>query len=173
MIRELSGLRTFWGVSAPCANARNLHAAHCEAASAILLVRKLRFGRNVVLHEELGVIGVLLKIRSDADLGKFVQDILSKVIAKESGHKNVLTRTVRTYFDCNCAQNAAAEKLCVHEKTVRYRLSQFERLAGMDLNRHGDRMLIDLALRMYAIAIDASDANGVRAFGVEELGMRD
>ncbi|MGA2792339.1 MAG: GAF domain-containing protein, partial [Roseiarcus sp.] len=31
MIRELSGLRTFWGVSAPCANARNLHAAHCEA----------------------------------------------------------------------------------------------------------------------------------------------
>lgn len=155
MLGELSGLRTFWGVSAPCANPINLHTAHCEAASAILLIRKLRFGRNVAVHEELGVTGLLLKIRSDADLGKFVQDILSKAIEQDAKHNNVLTRTVRAYFDCNCAQNAAAEKLFVHEKTVRYRLSQFEKLTGVDLNRHEDRMLVDLALRMYAIAVDS------------------
>lgn len=157
---EVSGLRTFWGVSAPCANASNLHTAHREAGSATLLVRKLGFGRNVAIHEELGVIGLLLKVRSDADLGKFVQDILSKVIAHDSKHHNVLTRTVRAYFDCNCAQQAAAKKLYVHEKTVRYRLSQFEKLTSLDLNRHEDRMLVDLALGMYAIAVDTSGANG-------------
>jgi DNA-binding PucR family transcriptional regulator len=158
MTRELQGLRTFWGVSAPCDNASTLHAAHREAAAAVQLVRKLKLGRNVAVHEELGVVGLLLKIRSDADLAKFVQDILSKVIAQDSRHKNVLTRTVRSYFDCNCAQNATAEMLHIHEKTVRYRLSRFEKLTGVDLDRHEDRMLVDLALRMYEIGANADDA---------------
>lgn len=171
--REVSGLRTFWGVSAPCANASNLHMAHREAASATLLVRKLGLGRNIAIHEELGVIGLLLKVRSDADLGKFVQDILSKVIAHDSKHHNVLSRTVRAYFDCNCAQHAAAKKLHVHEKTVRYRLTQIETLTGLNLNRHEDRMLVDLALGMYAIAVDTSDANddGLRMIGTEGGGI--
>ena len=158
MTRQLRGLRTFWGVSAPCDNDTNLHAAHREAAAAMLLVRKLKLGRNVAIHEELGIVGLLLKIRSDGDLGKFVQDILSKVIAQDTRHKNVLTRTVRSYFDCNCAQNATAEMLHVHEKTVRYRLSQFEKLTGVDLDRHEDRMLVDLAFRMYEIGANAGNA---------------
>jgi sugar diacid utilization regulator/putative methionine-R-sulfoxide reductase with GAF domain len=157
--REISGLHTIWGVSAPCANASNLHTAHREAASAVLLVGKLGLGRNVAIHEELGVIGLLLKVRGDADLGKFVQEILGKVIAHDSKHHSVLTRTVRAYFDCNCALQAAANKLYVHEKTVRYRLNQFEELTGLDLGHHEERMLVDLALRMYAIAVDVSDAN--------------
>ena len=172
LVRELSGLRTFWGISAPCGNAGNMHTAHCEASSAVLFVRKLKFGTNVAVHEELGVIGLLLKIRDGADLDKFVHDILSKVIEQDSGHKNVLMRTVRAYFDCDCAQNAAAERLCVHDKTVRYRLSQFERLTGVDLNHHEDRVLVDLALSMYAIAIDRNCANGMRALGEERRNKR-
>ena len=171
--REIPGLRTFWGVSAPCANPGSLHTAHGEAASATLLVRKIGFGRNVAIHEELGVIGLLLKVRSDADLEKFVLDVLSNVIAYDSKHHGVLTRTVRAYFDSNCAQHAAAKKLHVHEKTIRYRLSQFESLTGLDLNRHEDRMLVDLALGMYAIAVDqtADNDGGPRMIGTKGSGF--
>lgn len=162
--REVSGLRTFWGVSAPCSDAGDLHSAHREAASATLLVRRLGFGRNVAIHEELGVVGLLLKVRSDADLGKFVKDTLSKVIAHDAKHHGVLTKTVRAYFECNCAQQATAGKLFVHEKTVRYRLNQFEALTGLYLNRHEDRMLVDLALGMHAIAGD--EHGSVEASGI-------
>ena len=124
-----------------------------------MLVRKLGFGRNVAIHEELGVVGLLLKVRCDADLGKFVKDTLSKVISHDSKHHGVLMRTVRTYFECNCAQHAASKKLYVHEKTVRYRLTQFQTLTGLDLNSHEDRMLVHLALGMYSIALDKSAEN--------------
>lgn len=157
--REVSDLRAFWGVSAPCDNINNLHTAHSEAGSATVLVRKLGFGRNIAIHEELGVVGLLLKVRCDADLGKFVRDTLSKVIAHDSKHHGVLMRTVRAYFECNCAQHAASEKLYVHEKTVRYRLTQFQTLTGLDLNSHEDRMLVHLALGMYTIALDKSEEN--------------
>ncbi|MCE9658304.1 MAG: helix-turn-helix domain-containing protein [Burkholderiales bacterium] len=164
---EVSNLQVFWGVSAPCDAPGNLHTAHSEAASATVLVRKLGFGKNVAIHEELGVIGLLLKVRSDADLGKFVRDTLSKVIAHDSKHHGVLMRTVRTYFDCNCAQQAASQKLYVHEKTVRYRLTQFQTLTGLDLNNHEDRMLVHLAIGMYSIAFDKGDEenDGPRMIG--------
>ena len=158
ILQQISGMRTFWGVSAVCSSAHQLHAAHREAAAATLLARKLGFGRNLALHEELGVVGLLLKVKSDADLSKFVTDTLSRVIAHDAKHHGVLIRTVRAYFDCNCAQRATAEKLFVHDKTVRYRLSQFETLTGLKLNRHQDRMLVDLALAMYSIAQDTGDA---------------
>lgn len=161
--REVSGLRTFWGVSAPCSGAGHLHSAHREAAAATLLVRRLGFGRNVAIHEELGVIGLLLKVKSDADLGQFVKDTLSKVIAHDAKHHGVLTKTVRAYFESNCAQQATARKLFVHDKTVRYRLNQFEALTGLDLNRHEDRMLVDLALGMHAIAgVEPGSIEGTR-----------
>ena len=50
MTRELSGLRTYWGVSSPCANSAELHSAHREAALATLLVRRLGFGRHVAIE---------------------------------------------------------------------------------------------------------------------------
>lgn len=171
---EVSNLHAFWGVSAPCDNPSNLHTAHSEAASATVLVRKLGFGKNVAIHEELGVIGLLLKVRCDADLGKFVRDTLSKVIAHDSKHNGVLMRTVRTYFDCNCAQQAASQKLYVHEKTVRYRLTQFQTLTGLDLNNHEDRMLVHLAIGMYSIALDKGDEenDGPRMIGTAGGGYR-
>ncbi len=158
LVRETAGLRTRWGVSAACNGARQLHAAHREAAAALLLVGKLGSARNVALHDEMGVLGVLLKVRSDADLGSFVGDTLGKVLAHDAAHRRVLTKTVRTWLDCNCAQQAAARKLFVHEKTVRYRLNQFEALSGLDLSRHDDRMRVDLALGMHAITSGEDEA---------------
>ena len=100
----------------------------------------------------MGAVGLLLKVKNDADLGSFVHATLGKVLAHDAGHHGVLTKTVRAYLDCNCAQQSTARRLFVHEKTVRYRLNRFEALSGLDLSRHEDRMRVDLALGMHAVA---------------------
>ena len=121
-------------------------------------MRSLGFGRNVAIHDELGAVGLLLKVKNDADLGSFVQSTLGKVLAHDASHHGVLTKTVRAYLECNCAQQPTARRLFVHEKTVRYRLNQFEALSGLDLSRHEDRMRVDLALGMHAVAHQADEA---------------
>lgn len=155
--REIRSLKMFWGLSAPCDGVGKLQAAHGEAAAALLIARKFKGGKNLALYEELGMVGVLMKVRSDADLGKFVEDTLGRVISHDGKRHDVLIRTLRAYFDCNCEQQAAAKKLLVHEKTVRYRLTQIETLTELDLNSHEDKMLAHLALEMYTTILDRND----------------
>jgi DNA-binding PucR family transcriptional regulator len=42
---------------------------------------------------------------------------------------------------------AAARAVHVHVSTLRYRLSRVEAIAGIDLQRHEDRLALELALR--------------------------
>lgn len=149
---NLSGLKTLWGVSAPCANAMDYVAAHREAAAAALAAKQLRAG-NVAFHEQLGVVGLLLTMRDEyADLRQFVSNVLGPVIKYDLNHHDTLTKTVQAYFDCDYAQHAAAKKLHVHEKTIRYRLTRFEELTGLKLDHHETRVLVALALQMHAIS---------------------
>jgi sugar diacid utilization regulator len=156
--REIPGLHTVWGVSAAIASPMDYRAAHREATVAALAASKLGTS-NIAIHEELGVVGLLLTLREDADLAKFVRGIIGPVIDHDLSHHGVLGKTLRTYFEANCSQQTTGRKLHVHEKTVRYRLDQFEELTGLDLNRHDDRLLADLALRMHDIGSGVTESD--------------
>jgi DNA-binding PucR family transcriptional regulator len=52
------------------------------------------------------------------------------------------------FFAANCSRQAAANQLRTHRKTVCYRLSKIKEITGLDLSRHEDRLLADLALRI-------------------------
>jgi PucR C-terminal helix-turn-helix domain/GGDEF-like domain len=156
--REIPGLHTVWGVSAAIASPMDYRAAHREATIAALAASKLG-ANNIAIHEELGVVGLLLTLREDADLAKFVRGVIGPVIDHDLSHHGVLGKTLRTYFEANCSQQTTGRKLHVHEKTVRYRLDQFEELTGLDLNRHDDRMLADLALRMHDIGSGIAESD--------------
>jgi sugar diacid utilization regulator/GAF domain-containing protein len=157
------GVRTFWGVSAPCAAASELPAANGEAMCAALAVVKLGTTKSpVVVHEQLGVLTLLLPgngIPGGGDLRKFMDRVLGPVLEYDPRHRGVLTKTIRTYLDNDCSLKLTARKLFVHEKTVRYRLSQFEQLTGLDLRRHRERVSVDLALLMHAIATQSVDVS--------------
>ncbi len=150
--RKAPGLRLFWGVSSPCTGAGRLHTAHQEAASAVHVARKIDFGSNLAIHDELGVVSLLTKVRSDVELSNFVRDTLGAVISHDKKRQGALILTVRAYFECNCNQMAAARKLHVHEKTVKYRLTQFETLTGFSLDNHEDQVRAHLAIAMYALS---------------------
>jgi DNA-binding PucR family transcriptional regulator len=55
--------------------------------------------------------------------------------------------TLRAFLDSDCSQQETAARLFVHQKTVKYRLAQLQRLTGLDLRHHHDRMRADIAVR--------------------------
>lgn len=158
------GVRTFWGVSAPCESTSQLPSANDEARCAALAVAKLGTPKNpVVIHEHLGVLTLLLQgsgIPDGRDLRKFINRILGQMLKYDSAHHGVLAKTIRAYLDNDCSLKLAARQLFVHEKTVRYRLTQFEELTGVDLRRHRERMSVDLALMMHDFATRSTSVSG-------------
>lgn len=158
------GVKTFWGVSAPCDSPSQLPSANYEATCAALAVVKLGTPKDpVVIHEHLGVLTLLLQGNGNADgrdLRKFINRTLGPVLKYDSGHRGVLAKTIRAYLDNDCSLKLTARQLFVHEKTVRYRLLHFEELAGVDLRRHRERMSVDLALLMHDFATRSVDIGG-------------
>jgi DNA-binding PucR family transcriptional regulator len=144
---EAPGLRSSWGVSRPHDDADSLPSAFNEAETALSASHRLG-GDNVFLYEELGVVRLLLGSGSDPDLQTFIEDVTGPLVAYDRDNDGSLVRTLRAFFDADCSQRAASEKLFVHHKTLRYRLERIKQLTGLDLSRHDDRMRADVALRL-------------------------
>ena len=167
-ILELEGVRTFWGVSAPCELPSQLPQANGEAQCAARAVVKLGTPtKPVVMYEHLGVLALLLQGSCNGRGGNdgrgasaFVSGLLAPMFKYDSTHHGVLGKTVRTYLSNDCSLKLSAKRLYVHEKTVRYRLSQFEEMTGVDMRRHRERMSVDLALMMADFAIRSAGDSG-------------
>jgi DNA-binding PucR family transcriptional regulator len=129
-----------------------------EAETALAAARRLG-GRNALLYEELGIVRLLLGSGNDPDLQTFIEEVTGPLIAYDRDNDGALIRTLRAFFDADCSQRVAAERLFVHHKTLRYRLERIRQLTGLDLSRHEDRMRADFALRLLQVN-QTSDAIG-------------
>ncbi|MDD7920183.1 helix-turn-helix domain-containing protein [Actinomycetospora callitridis] len=156
--REVPELRSSWGVSRAHNEVDALPAAFNEAQTALSASHRLG-GDNVSLYEELGVVRLLLGSGSDPDLQTFIDDVTGPLVAYDRENDGSLVRTLRAFFDADCSQRVAAEKLFVHHKTLRYRLERIKQLTGLDLSRHEDRMRADVALRLLQLNGDGSSAS--------------
>jgi sugar diacid utilization regulator/putative methionine-R-sulfoxide reductase with GAF domain len=145
-----TGLRLTWGVSRSHHDVVELPNALNEAKTAMSAAQRLG-GENVFLYEELGIVRLLLGSGNDPDLQTFIDDVTGPLIAYDRDNDGSLIRTLRAFFDADCTQRIAADRLFVHHKTLRYRLEQIKQLTGLDLSRHEDRMRADFALRLLQI----------------------
>lgn len=149
-VREHSGVRLSWGVSREHPDVVELPSALNEAQTALSAAHRLG-GESVFLYEELGIVRLLLGSGSDPDLQTFVEEVTGPLLAYDRDNDGSLVRTLRAFFDADCSQRVAAERLFVHHKTLRYRLDRIRRLTGLDLSRHEDRMRADFALRLLQV----------------------
>jgi DNA-binding PucR family transcriptional regulator/putative methionine-R-sulfoxide reductase with GAF domain len=154
--RDRPGLRLTWGVSREHTDVIELPSAFNEASTAMSAARRLG-GENVFLYEELGIVRLLLGSGTDPDLQTFINDVTGPLVAYDRDNDGALIRTLRTFFDADCSQRVAAERLFVHHKTLRYRLERIRQLTGLDLSRHEDRMRADFALRLLQVNQTAAD----------------
>jgi DNA-binding PucR family transcriptional regulator len=148
--QEIAELRVTWGVSRPHGDAMELPGAMNEARTALSAAHRLG-AQNVFLYEELGIVRLLLGSGDDPDLQAFIDDVTGPLVAYDRENDGSLVRTLRGFFDADCSQRLAAERLFIHHKTLRYRLERIKQLTGLDLARHEDRMRADFALRLLQI----------------------
>jgi sugar diacid utilization regulator/GAF domain-containing protein len=145
--RFLSGAVASLGVSRRVASAESLPTGYHEARTALAVTRRIG-GDRIVAFEQIGVAGLLLSLRDGSDFRGFVADKMAGFSKETPSQREALLETLRAYFAANCSQQATAQQLRLHQKTVAYRLGKIERISGLDLNDHESRMLLDLALRM-------------------------
>ena len=99
-----------------------------------------------------GFLGLLIAGPRGIPLEEFAADTLGGLLAQDAKNGTRLLETLRAYLDQNCNQRDTAAVLFVHQKTVKYRLDVIERLTGLQMTAHRDRMRADIAVR--AIDLD-------------------
>jgi DNA-binding PucR family transcriptional regulator len=148
LTEELSGRLVLVGGSSRCAEARGLTVAYRESLIALDVVRQL--GRSgAVVYDRAGVVGMLLSLRHEAGMQRFLELNLGDLLQEKQ--RDLLLETLRAFFDANCSQEAAAQRLGVHRKTISYRLEKVAELTGLDLSTHDDRLVADLSLYVYRL----------------------
>ena len=150
---ELPGLCLSWGVSREDADPAQLPRSYEEACVATSASRRLG-GDGVCLYEQLGIVRLLLASGSDPDLQQFLDDVAGPLLAYDRENAGSLVSTLRAFFDADCSQRVAAERLFIHHKTMRYRMEKIRHLTGLDMGRHEDRMRADVALRLLQVSTD-------------------
>jgi sugar diacid utilization regulator/putative methionine-R-sulfoxide reductase with GAF domain len=149
-------LRLAWGVSQVHRDPVELPRAFDEAKTALSAAHRFG-GDGIFLYEELGIVRLLLGSGDAPDLQAFVREVTGPLIDYDSKNDGSLLRTLRAFFDADCSQRIAAERLFVHHKTLRYRLERIKQLTGLDLGRHEDRMRADLALRLLQVNVGVEE----------------
>jgi DNA-binding PucR family transcriptional regulator len=141
------GIRLRWAVSTPGHDVLELPRALNEARTAMDAARRLGTA-EACFYDELGVVRLLVGGHEDPDLKEFVAAVTQPLLDYDASHDGALLATLRAFFQAECSQRAAAERLFIHHKTLRYRLEQIRSLTGLDLSRHSDRVRADLALQL-------------------------
>jgi sugar diacid utilization regulator len=147
IMRRVPGSMVYVGLSRPCFDPMTMPAAWKDAHIALDVARQNRKAA-VVGFDEVGVAGLLMSIRDGTDFHQFARETLGKLLKEKSPQREVLLQTLRAFFSCNCSQQAAAKELRTHQKTVAYRLDKIERITGLRLAAHEQRVLLYLALQI-------------------------
>jgi DNA-binding PucR family transcriptional regulator len=87
------------------------------------------------IHDIAGL-GLRAAIAADRDVSDVLRDRYLDPL-RESGSAAELVASLREYFACGMHVERAAERMFVHQNTVRYRIARFEELTGVSLRDPG------------------------------------
>lgn len=99
----------------------------------------------------------LLMAQDEQAMAELARECLQPLVDCDARAQASLMGTLRVLIEEDFSVARAAEALFVHRNTVKYRVSQIERLTGLDLSATADRLHLWLALASYSAA-NACDA---------------
>ena len=103
------------------------------------------------VFEDLGVLRFLLAPTSRTDLDGFARHQLGPLLDYDEKRGTELTRTLDVYLAAGCSTRRTAELLCVHHRTVSYRIARVTELTGLSLDDQEDRFRVQLACKILAL----------------------
>jgi DNA-binding PucR family transcriptional regulator len=97
------------------------------------------------------VLQFLLAPTSRVDLDVFARRQLGPLIEYDRAHGTELMTTLLVYLAADCGTRRTAELLCMHHRTVSYRLQRIADLTGLRLDDQEDRFRVQLACKILGL----------------------
>ena len=148
-LAELGGDGEAWraGLSSPCHQRDDYPHALGEARQA--LAAGAEMGDRVLAVDDLGPSHLLTSGIDAARAARFARAVMAPLLDDGSESGAALLATLETFFDCGRNIRQTAQRLEVHENTVRYRLGSVTRRTGLDIaGNPRDELTVQLALQL-------------------------
>jgi sugar diacid utilization regulator len=114
---------------------------------------------SVTTVTEIGSYAMLFEMHDSETKRSFVSALLGALVERDRRHGTQLVHTLDVYLSAGANWQRAADRLHVHVNTLRYRISQVEKITGRDLSSTDDRVSLYIALRG-ATSLEASNRAG-------------
>ncbi len=130
------------GVSTVCRTAARCPGAYREAVEVTSCIETFlgASGRRLLAADDLGPARLFLANAKGAAVSRFVEDVIGALLVEDEGVAELL-RTLESFYETGRSVRLSAERLGVHENTVRYRLSRVTQITGLDVAADADHQL--------------------------------
>lgn len=98
--------------------------------------------------EDLGIYKILCHPCLEKELHQFYEKTLAPLVAYDKKKSSELLKTLETYYQQGGNLRKTAKTLYTHYNTTLYRMENIQRITGMDLNNHKDRLNLEVALKV-------------------------
>ncbi len=139
------------GISRVCYDLFGLPTAFREALEAIQMNVELDSSDLIAHYDDLGVSRLLMRIADTAEMERFRDEYLGKLIEYDLAHSTELLKTLRTVIETDGHLKEAAQELFIHYNTLRYRLKKIKEIAGLEFRSWREIAQIMLAVEVYHI----------------------
>lgn len=136
----------------PAGQLRGLAAAYRRAQRDLPYVAAARSGPGAVATKDVKAYRILACAPLEDRLD-FVQQALGPIFELSDAKAVELLDTVEALYDNRGQVGEVAAELGIHEKTVRYRLRRVQELTGLSVDVPGDRLQLDMAVRLRRLAM--------------------
>lgn len=147
------------GLGSAYRGADGLKRSLSEATRALEILTGLGLDDADLAYSESGSYS-LLSTMSGADRDAFMSRYVRPVAAYDAQHGSQLIRTLQVFFESLGNIQKTADVLYLHVSTVRYRLSRIERVLGISIHNHDDRLCLQLALNLLRLTGHPGDPPG-------------
>jgi len=117
-----------------------LSRSYREARMALAVGRKLALEKPVIWYDDVALYVQLDILIKQPETRRWFEQIIGSLIDYDRNNGTELVKTLEVYFDVNQMSQRAAYQLCIHPKTLKYRLRRIEEILGTD-PLLGDRQL--------------------------------
>lgn len=99
----------------------------------------------ILFYQDRKLSVLVSSIKHDPWRATQLKEPIDKLIVADS--KNVLLKTLRTFFEQNCDLAQTCESLHIHRNTLRYRLDKIEQVTALNINNLDEKVQLYLALK--------------------------
>lgn len=140
------------GVSFRFQDLARLYHAYSEARDLIDTMERLNVRRTLYRYEDCIVEMAASHLIGRLDPHSIAGDSVSKLMDYDRQYGQETLPTLRAYVECSLSIKRTAEKLHVHENTMRYRIGRVEEITGLKLD--SSRNVFELVLALTLLEFD-------------------